>query len=48
MFGGQTMAKDSQSYKNLPFKCSIKLAALEGANATRVPLKKYTPRSTIG
>jgi hypothetical protein len=42
------MAKESQSYRNLPFKCSIKLVALQGASATRVSLKKYTPRSATG
>jgi hypothetical protein len=34
------MAKESQSYRNLPFGCLVKLAALQGVTATGVSLKK--------
>jgi hypothetical protein len=30
------MAKESQSYRNLPFGCLVKLAALQGVTATVV------------
>ena len=35
-------------YKGLTFECSARHVALLVARATRVYLKKYTPKSTTG
>jgi hypothetical protein len=33
------MVEKSQSYRNLPFECLVKLAMLQGVSTTRVSLK---------